>query len=238
MQIELVVFDMAGTTVHDDDNVGVALRDALRAGGVEVSPEEVNAAMGWPKPVAIKHLLERARGVAEPEEIDRLHRSFVSRMVRHYSNDPFVREIPGTSRVFRWLKERGIKVAVDTGFSRPIADAILARTGWAVRGLIDTSVTSDEVARGRPHPDLIYAAMSRTKVHHPSSVVKVGDTPSDLQQGRSAGCGLVIGVTRGTHTKEQLEVHPHDLLLPTVASLPGALLGHVGGPLPKRLAVA
>lgn len=230
MQVELVVFDMAGTTVHDDDTVGIHLREALREGSVEVSLEQVNTAMGWPKPVAIRHLIELARGHGgDDDEVDRIHRSFVERMVHHYATDPSVREVAGTSHVFRWLKARGIKVAVDTGFSRPIADAILARTGWASRGLLDVSVTSDEVERGRPHPDMIELAMARARVSDPSRVVKVGDTPSDLQQGRAAGCGLVIGVTRGSHTREQLEPHPHDLLLPSVASLPGALLGTVRG---------
>lgn len=234
MQVELVVFDMAGTTVHDNDTVGIHLREALRAGGVEVTPEQVNAAMGWPKPVAIRHVLEQVRGAADEADVDRIHRSFVHRMVRHYATDPFVREVAGTSHVFRWLKDRGIKVAVDTGFSRPIADAILERTGWKARGLIDVSVTSDEVQRGRPHPDMILLAMARARVLHPSTVVKVGDTPSDLQQGRAAQCGLVIGVTRGTHTREQLEAHPHDVLIPTVASLPGVLLTAMRGP--RRIA--
>jgi phosphonatase-like hydrolase len=238
MQIELVVFDMAGTTVHDADTVGIHLRDAVRATGVEVGTDDVNAVMGWPKPDAIRALLRDARGAAsvDEREVDRVHRSFVSRMVRHYATDPFVREVAGTSHVFRWLKDRGIKVAVDTGFSRPIADAILTRMGWIERGLVDVSVTSDEVQRGRPHPDLILLAMARAKVFHPSCVVKVGDTPADLQQGRAAGCGLVVGVTRGTHTREQLESHPHDALLSTVASLPGLLLGSIRKP--RRLAVA
>ncbi|MCZ7635203.1 MAG: hypothetical protein M5U12_03590 [Verrucomicrobia bacterium] len=53
MKIELVVFDMAGTTVRDDDAVNLCLRDALHAGGIDVTRDEVNEVMGIPKPTAI-----------------------------------------------------------------------------------------------------------------------------------------------------------------------------------------
>ena len=46
MKIELVIFDMAGTTVRDDDSVNVGLREALRAAGIEVSRDEVNRVIG------------------------------------------------------------------------------------------------------------------------------------------------------------------------------------------------
>jgi phosphonatase-like hydrolase len=218
MHVELVVFDMAGTTVHDRDNVAEALQAALAAADVEVEIAEINPVMGWPKPDAIRHLLGGRDG-----DVDAIHRDFVQRMIDHYRTDKHVREVAGTSAVFRWLRERGVKIALDTGFSRPIADAIVERLHFDV----DAVVTSDEVPRGRPHPDLIHLAMKRTGVDDPARVVKIGDTPSDLLEGKSAGCGLVIGVTRGSHKASELAPHPHDLLLPTVASLPGVLLGRV-----------
>lgn len=96
--------------------------------------------------------------------------------------------------------------------------------GWAKRGLVDGSVTSDEVPRGRPHPDMIRHLMVRFGITDARSVAKVGDTPADPQEGHNAGCGMVIGVTEGTHTREQLEPFPHTHLIGTVAELP-ALLG-------------
>ena len=49
-EIELVVFDMAGTTVNDEDAVNRCVRDALGAAGLAVSPADVNRVMGLPKP--------------------------------------------------------------------------------------------------------------------------------------------------------------------------------------------
>src|SRR5690606_23925643 len=108
-----------------------------------------------------------------------------------YRSDSSVQEMPGATEVFRRLKDSGLKVALDTGFCRPIADVILDRLGWAQNGLLDATVTSDEVTHGRPHPDLVLEAMRRSGVDRVESTAKVGDTPADLQEGMSAGCGLV-----------------------------------------------
>jgi phosphoglycolate phosphatase-like HAD superfamily hydrolase len=54
-------------------------------------------------------------------------------------------------------------------------------------------------------------------------IAKVGDTRADLLEGRNAECGLVIGVTQGSSTREQLERFPHDHLIGSVAELPELL---------------
>jgi phosphonatase-like hydrolase len=222
MDIDLVVFDMAGTTVYDGDAVHRALGDALHAGGVPVTRDEINAVMGLPKLEAIRQLLER-RGGATAQRVDTIHDDFVARMIRHYETNPEVRETDGASDTFRRLRAAGIKVALDTGFSRGITDVILERFGWKRDGLIDASVTSDEVARGRPHPDLLFRAMQLTGVTDAKRVAKVGDTPSDLQEGTAAGCGMVVGITSGSHTREQLEPCPHTHLVEGVSALPELL---------------
>ncbi len=125
--------------------------------------------------------------------------------------------------MFERLKRNGIRVALNTGFDRSITRVILDRLGWSKSELIDAVITSDEVERGRPYPDMIFALMSRLGVTDPLRVAKVGDTPADLEEGRKAGCGLIVGVTRGTHSREQLEPYPHTHLIETVAELPGVL---------------
>ena len=71
--------------------------------------------------------------------------------------------------------------------------------------------------------------MALTGVSDPQAVAKVGDTPSDLLEGRAAGCGLVIGVTNGTHTREELAPHPHTHLIGSLRELPALVLAHDSG---------
>lgn len=224
MKIELVVFDMAGTTVSEGGAVYRSLRDTLGDNGLEVEAAAVQEVKGMDKYEALRILIEKSelREQLLPG-LDAIHEDFVERMIEFYRSDPSVGEMPGAGETFRRLHRAGIKVALDTGFSREIAQTLIDRLRWERNGLIDASVASDEVERGRPHPDLIRHLMLKLGVSDSLRVVKVGDTPADLLEGKNAGCGLVIGVTQGSSSREQLETYPHDHLIGSVAELPELL---------------
>jgi phosphonatase-like hydrolase len=137
----------------------------------------------------------------------------VEGMKSFYRNDPFVAEKEGASETFHQLKQSGVRIAVDTGFDREITNVLLDRLKWIHNGLIDASVTSDEVHSGRPNPDMIFRAMTLTGVKDSSSVAKVGDTSSDLQEGFNANCKLIIGITTGAYRREKLSTYPHTHLV-------------------------
>ncbi|MBY0432757.1 MAG: HAD hydrolase-like protein [Cyclobacteriaceae bacterium] len=203
---ELIVFDLAGTTVKDNRDVHRVLQMALEQYHVPISLEDANEVMGIPKPVAIEKLLQQYQHPdIRPELIADIHEIFVKSMIDFYRFSPEVGENEGVSDTFRKLKDEGIRVAVDTGFDRPITNALLERMQWREKGLIDASATSDEVERGRPYPDLILRLMEVLEVKDASAVAKVGDTASDMQEGKSAGCGWVIGITSGAFSREELQ---------------------------------
>lgn len=221
--IELVVFDMAGTTVNDDDGVNRCVRSALEAVGLSVEPAHVNQVMGLPKPEAIARLVGRyGRSDDLGGRVDAIHEDFVRRSIAFYATDPSVYEVAGASSVFDRLRAAGIRIAVNTGFSRPIVDVILGRLGWGRR--IDASIASDEVSRGRPHPEMIRELMRRFGISDAARVAKVGDTPADLEEGNNAGCGINVGITSGTHSRDELEPSPHTHLIVDIRQLP-AILG-------------
>lgn len=229
MPIELVVFDMAGTTVNDGDAVNRCFRGALGSAGFAVTPAQVDGVMGWAKPAAIGHLLEQCgvAGQALDEQVQGLHADFVARMIQHYRTADDVAEMPGARETFARLRAAGVRVALNTGFSRAIAQTILDRFGWMT--LVDASVCSDEVARGRPASDMIRKLMQISGVTVSSHVANVGDTPVDLDEGRNAGCGRIIAVTFGTHSREQLTPHGPTDLIDSLAELPSLLDGSVAG---------
>jgi phosphonatase-like hydrolase len=224
MEIELVVLDLAGTTVHDNNDVHKVLQLALKHFNVDISIEEANQVMGIPKPIAIRELLElKSVNSITDDLINKIHQHFVSAMIDFYATDSSVREKEGATELFSTLKKVGIKVVVDTGFDRPITDAILQRLGWLENNMIDGSVSSDEVAQGRPHPDMIFRAMQLVGANDVKKVVKVGDTASDMQEGNNAGCGLVIGITSGAFSHEELLKEPHTHLIGRLQELPEIL---------------
>ena len=220
MACKLVVFDMAGTTVQDGEGVvNRALRTALAGYGVNVTFDDVNEVMGLPKPDAIRRLIRGHEGIA----VAKVYVDFENAMVDHYRTSPEVAAIDGAEAVFTTLRAAGIKVALDTGFARPIVDAIVERLGWAE--LLDATVASDEVAHGRPQKDLVLEAMARTGITDVQTVAKVGDTPSDIQEGQAAGCMWVIAVTEGSHTAEQLAPYLPTHIIPNINHIPALVTG-------------
>ena len=77
----------------------------------------------------------------------------------------------------------------------------------------------------------LYEAMKRVGVQNAKCVAKVGDTPSDLQEGMAAGCGLGVGLTDGTHTRAQLAAHPHPHLIGSLAELPPLQIPRIPRPI-------
>ncbi|GCE23349.1 HAD family hydrolase [Dictyobacter kobayashii] len=219
--IQLVVFDMAGTTVDDSGNrVLTCLVEAARIHDLPGTPEELNELMGMNK-LEVFELLAARRLSGPSEASHTLARAaldtFVTHMKEAYSQH--VAPIPGAEATFAFLRERGIKVALDTGFDSVIGGIILDRLNWLGR-YVDYAVFSSDVSRGRPAPFMIFRAMEQLDVQDVRQVMKLGDSPADLDEGSNAGCGEVIGVLSGAHTAATLGRYRHTRLIASVADLP------------------
>ena len=223
MSIKLVVFDIAGTTVADDHAVAKAFCKAFELNGCDISEEDVKPLMGYKKKVAIQKVLERQGIEWDAELVEDIHDEFVSEMIDHYQYSPTVRPMQEAEDVFLQLKERGIQVALNTGFSKDIADTILHRFQWKEKGLVDDYIASDEVKEGRPQPFMIDELMQRAGIEDAEEVAKIGDTEVDVNEGRNAGCGLVVAVTTGAYTRLQLEEYHPDYILDSLADFPALI---------------
>jgi phosphonatase-like hydrolase len=224
-ELSMVVFDVAGTTVFDDDNVAEAFLGALTDLGVSAEAHEVVRVMGLSKPLALTELCRGRVAEAEIEEVVRAaHERFVSRMIEHYETSPTVRPIEGAETTFHALREEGIAVVLDTGFSRPILDAVLHRLGW-LDDVVDATVASDEVPAGRPHPFMIQRALGLLGLPTDARIMKVGDTVSDIQEGIAAGAALVVGVLSGTGSREALTTAGATHVIEDVSLVPRLVFG-------------
>ncbi len=67
---------------------------------------------------------------------------------------------------------------------------------------------------------MIFYAMERLGVLDVRQVMKLGDSPADLDEGSNAGCAEVIGVLSGAHTAVTLGAYRHTRLIQSVADLP------------------
>lgn len=219
MAFRLAIFDIAGTTVSDPGFVAQAFTEAMTAAGHPIAATAIRPLMGYPKPLAIRRLLGES---ADDALIERIHADFVQRMLVCYRDWPGIEPLPGVAKVFAALRAQDVRVALNTGFSRDIADAIVERLDWTDR--IDALVASDEVPAGRPAPYMIQRLMADVGVDDPRAVAKIGDTEVDINEGRNAGVGLVVAVTTGAFLRSELEPYAPDAIIDTLAEL-SALLG-------------
>ena len=219
---QLVVFDIAGTTVRDQGNVANSFMAAANEYGVQVPLEEVNKVMGFRKKEAIRILLDKfyKNGNGDTEAlIEKIHDAFTDHMISFYEQDTELAPLPHVEETFTWLRQKGIKIALNTGFTRAITDTILRRLEWDTNDHIGCVVCSDEVPQGRPYPFMIQHIMQELQVEDARNVVKVGDTEVDVEEGRNAGCGLVVSVTTGAYTRSQLEQYHPDKIIDSLEEL-------------------
>jgi phosphonatase-like hydrolase len=197
---------------------------AIHETGLEASHDEINSMMGWSKQVVFETLWKKQLTGASSEVIHMHTRKSFTAFRRiledHYEHSP-VLPAPGCQEVFSFLREKGVKIALTTGFYRKVTDILLRRLGWdsgldqhyAGDGVINASVSSDQVFKGRPSPFMIFRAMELCGVTDVRRIIKIGDTPSDLAEGKNAGCLYSLGITNGTHTEGQLQCCENDGLL-------------------------
>ena len=87
------------------------------------------------------------------------------------------------------LREAGLRVGCVTNKHSEFTTPLLARAG--LRDLLDVVVTADEVAHGKPHPDVIFEACRRLGVRTQETVL-IGDSANDVQAAHAAGSRCVL----------------------------------------------
>jgi phosphonatase-like hydrolase len=207
---------MAGTTVRDEHEVESCFTKAAMQTNLQMTDEEILAVQGWAKRHVFEVFWERQVGNKGPEWLNKVETSYAifrDILEEHYLSSPIL-PTAGCLDLLAYLKEKNIPVALTTGFYRKVTNIILDKLGW-LQGLnsqhvgnshtiIQASLASDEVAHGRPQPDMIFKAMQLLGVSAAKNVINIGDTPSDIQSGKNAGCRYSFCLTNGTHTAAQL----------------------------------
>lgn len=216
MPIKLVVFDMAGTTVKDENKVTETFRLALAKYGYHIAADVINPFMGYEKSVAITKMLQMHESQIKkitPALIRNIHQEFIKLMINYYQTTNELTALPHAEDTMAKLRSRGIKIGINTGFSKDIAETIVARLQWFEKGLIDFLIGSDEVENGRPDPAMIRYLMKLAGVTDAEEVAKIGDTEVDVREGQNAGCKFVIAVTTGAFTRPRLQsYHPTHII--------------------------
>jgi phosphonatase-like hydrolase len=204
-KIAMVVFDMAGTTVNEDNLVYKTLKNAINNAGFDFSLEQVLAqGAGKEKRQAIRSVLSTYGGIMDEVLTSSIYDQFIVALTDAYAKEEILPQ-PNVTTVFSALRDKNILAVLNTGYDRATASSIIEKLGWKEGVEFDALVTASDVSENRPQPDMIEFAMKQFDITDSSSVVKVGDSTIDIEEGQNAGCGLSIGITTGAHTAVQLQ---------------------------------
>jgi phosphonatase-like hydrolase len=142
--VDLVVLDIAGTTVQEHGSVYVALHDAVAAAGGEPSSQDVAHWMGADKHEAIAALLStdlRTCAVGDAQ-VAVVYEDFRTRLEQAYRQRPPT-PMDGVPQALARLRRQGVKVALTTGFTREVTSSLLGSLGWD-DAVVDAVVTVDD----------------------------------------------------------------------------------------------
>ncbi|NMS88388.1 2-aminoethylphosphonate--pyruvate transaminase [Clostridioides difficile] len=194
-KIKAVVFDWAGTTV--DYGCFAPLNvfiEIFKRRGIDVTMEEARKPMGKLKIDHIREMCEMDRiknlwsekfGKAPTEEdVNELYAEFEPMLFE--TLEEYTTPIPHVVETVEKLRKNGLKIGSTTGYTREMMNIVepnAAKKGYSP----DFLVTPSEVSQGRPYPWMCYKNAEALGVSPMSSMVKVGDTISDVKEGVNAG---------------------------------------------------
>ncbi|OZG62200.1 phosphonoacetaldehyde hydrolase [Bifidobacterium lemurum] len=206
-RFDAVIFDWAGTTVDYGCFAPVAaFQETFREFGMDPTMDETRAPMGMLKWDHIKTMLagERlsdqwtaAHAGSSPTDadVDAMYAVYEPKLLSildHYA-DPK----PGVLDAVASLREQGLRIGSTTGFTDSMMAIVAPKA--AERGYApDCWITPDSTdGFGRPYPYMVFANMRALRLPDVRRVAKVGDTISDVREGKAAGC-FTIAVTEGS----------------------------------------
>ena len=200
-KIKAVIFDWAGTTVDFGCMAPVqAFVEVFKQYGIEPTMEEVRGPMGMLKIDHIRTMLrmDRIRTCwvqkygKEPgeEEAQALYQVFEEKLLSIL--DPK----PGVVETVNRLRRNGFRIGSTTGYTDKMMEIVVPAAkekGYEPDVWFSPDSTGQ---KGRPYPYMIFRNMEALEIKKVRRVLKVGDTVSDIKEGRNAGAwsaGIVVG---------------------------------------------
>lgn len=222
-KIEAVIFDWAGTMI--DYGCFAPLEvflEIFRNRGVEITVDEARQPMGMLKIEHIRTLCDMPRirkewvkvHTAAPTEQDVIEMNNDFEKILFTILPDYTTPIPGAIELVERLRGRGIKIGSTTGYTKEMMEVVMPKAkekGYSP----DCCFTADDVKAGRPYPWMCYQNAMELNVYPMSKMIKVGDTVTDMKEGKNAGMwtvGVVLGSSElGLSEQEVIQMNEAEL---------------------------
>jgi HAD superfamily hydrolase (TIGR01509 family) len=207
--IDAVVFDLDGVVIQTEELWDEVREAFVRERGGRYDAAAQRAMMGMSS-VEWSRFLHHELGVAdEPEEISA---EVVRRMLARYRER--LPLIDGAVDAVERLAARW-PLAVASSSNRPLIDAVLELSG--LDRFFRATVSSEEVPRGKPAPDVYLEAARRLAVE-PERCAAVEDSHGGIRSAKAAGM-LVVAIPNPTYPPDDEALALADVVLESIRDL-------------------
>jgi HAD superfamily hydrolase (TIGR01509 family) len=216
---EAVVLDLDGVLIEGEEVWDEVRQGLVRERGGRWSPGAQAAMMGMSSPEWSRYMAEELGLAMAPAAISQ---EVADRVAARYAEElPLV---DGAVEVVRALADHW-PLGLASSANRPVIDLVLDRAGLV--GCFRATVSSEEVARGKPAPDVYLAAAARLGVA-PVRCVAVEDSANGLRAAAAAGMRVVAFPNRRFPPPREL-VEAADLAVADLRELTPEALERLGG---------
>ncbi|UGT72314.1 HAD family phosphatase [Nocardia gipuzkoensis] len=177
---------MDGTLLDSEKLWDVAVRELAREHGHEMTDEIRHALIGASGPNALR-IMFTGLGIEPNPDSLRAAGEFLERRVTELMTGPIPWR-PGAKDALALVRAAGLSSALVTNTKRSLTEFGLDTLG---RDFFDVSVCGDEVAQGKPEPD-VYLRAAEMLGLDPEHCVAVEDSPTGARAAQAAGCALVV----------------------------------------------
>jgi HAD superfamily hydrolase (TIGR01509 family) len=180
--IEAVVFDLDGVLLDTEELWDEARREIAEEQGGRWRPDAQRAMMGMSSPEWSRYMHDMI-GLPDPPE--RISEEVVERLAELYR-----KQLPLIDGAVEAVRRIGARwpLGIASSSNRPLIDLFLELTG--TQGLFRATVSSEEVAHGKPAPDVYLEAASRLEVA-PERCAAIEDSENGIRSASSAGMRVV-----------------------------------------------
>jgi HAD superfamily hydrolase (TIGR01509 family) len=182
MRIAAVVFDLDGILVDSEQVWDAARRDVVAEHGGAWRDEATRDMLGMSAPEWSRYVVERLGVDLTPEDVNR---AVVEALLREY--DEHLPLLPGAREAVERMAARW-PLGLASSSNRPVIDLVLDRMG--VTGSFEATVSSEEVGRGKPAPDVYMEAARRLTVD-PAACAAIEDSENGIRSAHAAGMRVV-----------------------------------------------
>jgi HAD superfamily hydrolase (TIGR01509 family) len=209
VNVEAVVFDLDGVIV-DSEQVWDDVRELyVRETGGTYTDRSARDMMGMSSPEWSRYMAEELHVPGTPEEINA---AIVQRMLARYGEAPPL--IPGAVEAVRRIGAQ-MPLAIASSSNRELIDVVLRASG--LDGDFVATVSSEEVPRGKPSPDVYLEAARRLGVRA-ERCGAVEDSHNGIRSAKAAGM-RVVAVPNPHYPPDDEVLALADVVVPSIGEL-------------------